>query len=417
MRNHLFLCLIGVALLASCGNGQKEHLHAVERFSFKPVSSPADSFARYPHLLADRAKGLLWMSWMVQDTPDSASLWMAALSVKTGKWQEPKLVTAGKQLMVNWADYPHLLQQQSDHPGIAYLQVVDATMPYAYHVMLKQPAKGAQRLHSDSSATEHGFVSAAQLTDGQLATIWLDGNKYAGAENGHGHGGGGEMSLLFRAISSDSGTLLPPQELDGRTCDCCNTALVATANGGALAFYRDRSEQEVRDISYVRLQNGEWSKPLPLHEDGWEINACPVNGPAAAASGDLVAVAWFTGAGGKNKVNVRFSNDAGNSWSPVSIADSLQPMGRVGIQLLKSGNALLSWLNKEGQLVIRQISTQGKQGKVQVLADSLSSRQSGFPQLVSIQDKIYLAWTQPKPYAQLMLLEANTNQSLGLQKD
>lgn len=403
MKKYLLPLLVGAAILVSCGEEKKVAQQAEESLSFRPLASPADSLARYPHLLSHEESGRLWMSWMVQHKPDSASLWLAELNAEKGEWHQPKMLLSGSDLMVNWADYPHLLMQ-GEEPGVLYLQIADPAQPYAYHVMWKQAGKPAKRLHSDSSATEHGFVSSALLPDGQRGVIWLDGQKYAGAEMSHdSHGHGGEMTLRFRSIAAD-GSLLSAQELDGRSCDCCNTAMVSTPKG-ALAFYRNRTEEEIRDIYFARYQEGAWSEPQPLHEDGWEMTACPVNGPAADAVEDQVAVAWYTGAAGKQKVNLRFSQDAGEKWGPVFTADSLQPMGRVGVQLLPNGNALVSWLDTDGQLVVRQVGQQGELGKVQPIADSLSSRKSGFPQLVRLKDKVYMAWTKPGPSTELVVME------------
>ena len=47
---------------------------------------------------------------------------------------------------------------------------------------------------------------------------------------------------------------------------------------GPVVVYRDRSEQEIRDISIVRLHDGKWSQPSSVFEDNWKINGCPVNG-------------------------------------------------------------------------------------------------------------------------------------------
>ena len=406
MKKTIFPLLLLAALSIRCGNDERK-APPTERevLSFRPLASPADSLSRFPHLLADEESGRLWMSWTVQHRPDSASIWLAELDQEKGEWQQPSLLTSGSDLLVNWADYPHLTHNGKE-PGILYLQVADPTAPYAYHVMWKQADQPPRRVHEDSSATEHGFVSTAPLPNGHLATIWLDGNKYAEAGGGHdAHDHGGEMTLRFRPLTAD-GQMLQAVELDGRTCDCCNTAMVGTSNG-ALAFYRDRSESEIRDIYYVRYQDGKWSSPKPLHEDGWEMRSCPVNGPAADAMGDKVAAAWFTGADGKQRVNVRFSENAGDSWGQPVVVDSLQPMGRVGVKLLPSGSALLSWLDKEGRLVVRQVDQQGKMGEVQTVAENLSSRKSGFPQLLRLRDKVYLAWTQPEPQPQIQVVEAS----------
>lgn len=404
IQKRILLPLFAATVLMAACKGKESEAPAVKQaLAFQEVPLPTDSLARYPHLLADEESGRLWMSWMVQHRPDSASLWRAALDIEKREWQTPELITASQQLMVNWADYPHLVPN-GNAPGLLYLQVADPTAPYAYHVMWQGEGPSGQRLHVDSSATEHGFVSSARMPEGHMGVIWLDGQKYAGAEDPHGHEHGGEMTLRYRAIAA-SGELLPSREIDGRTCDCCNTAMVATSSG-ALAFYRDRSDTEIRDIYYARYQGGSWQQPQLLHPDGWEMRACPVNGPAADAQGDAVAVAWFTGAEGNNQVKARFSSNAGESWSPVLVADSLQPLGRVSIQLLSGTSALLSWLDKEGQLVVRQVEADGQMGPVAVLASSLSARKSGFPQLLRLKDRVYISWTQPEPETHLKMVEA-----------
>ena len=68
----------------------------------------------------------------------------------------------------------------------------------------------------------------------------------------------------------------PEERVDGRVCDCCQTALVRTPRGLLTAF-RDRSEDEVRDIAVARFENGTWSASQVVAPDGWKIDGCPVN--------------------------------------------------------------------------------------------------------------------------------------------
>ena len=63
--------------------------------------------------------------------------------------------------------------------------------------------------------------------------------------------------------------------IDKRVCSCCPTS-ITPADNGVLAVYRDRSAEEVRDISYVHgaYAHGagvRWTRPRPCHVDGWEI--------------------------------------------------------------------------------------------------------------------------------------------------
>ena len=86
------------------------------------------------------------------------------------------------------------------------------------------------------------------------------------------------MGLRATVYGSDrkqqTETLIAP-----RVCECCSTAAAVTSDG-ILAAFRGRSGNEVRDIYVARLINGRWSAPAVVHDDGWRIEACPINGPA-----------------------------------------------------------------------------------------------------------------------------------------
>ncbi|EMR03090.1 hypothetical protein [Cesiribacter andamanensis] len=106
IHNTILSILLGSIILSACGGKQTDAL-TDERgtWTFQEVALPSDSGARFPHLLAD-ARGRLWMSWLVQHRPDSASLWRTALDPDSSAWQLPERITAGRHLMVNWADTP-----------------------------------------------------------------------------------------------------------------------------------------------------------------------------------------------------------------------------------------------------------------------------------------------------------------------
>jgi hypothetical protein len=92
-----------------------------------------------------------------------------------------------------------------------------------------------------------------------------------------------------------------------------------------VAVYRDRSEGEIRDIRIGAYVDGAWTEGAIVHEDGWETAACPVNGPAVAARGEDVAVAWFTAAGDVPRVKVAFSDDAAESFGARSSSTTATP--------------------------------------------------------------------------------------------
>jgi hypothetical protein len=160
--------------------------------------------------------------------------------------------------------------------------------------------------------------------------------------------------------------------------------------------YRDRSDEEIRDISVVKFKGGKWTVPKRVHNDGWKINGCPVNGPAVAASGKRVAVAWFTGAANQQHVRLAFSNDAGETFGEAIKVDGGQPIGRVDVLLLSDGSAMVCWLEKiegGGEVRARRVAPDGKLGDAVTVAPSGTARSSGFPQMVQSGNRLIFAWT------------------------
>jgi hypothetical protein len=229
---------------------------------------------------------------------------------------------------------------------------------------------------------------------GGLGIVWLDGREMTAHEGGgHAGHGGGDMTLRYTAFGRGA-KLAPESLLDERVCECCQTSAALTSEG-PVVVYRDRSPEEVRDISIVRLRAGKWSAPAPVHRDGWKIAGCPVNGPAVAARGESVAVAWFTGAGDVYSVKVAFSKDAGQSFGPPVRADDGQPMGRVGVVALEDGSAVVSWLEKAeagGEVRVRRVRQDGSRGPATTVAPMAAARASGFPRMVRTGNSLVFAW-------------------------
>src|SRR5690606_30201135 len=152
---------------------------------------------------------------------------------------------------------------------------------------------------------------------------------------------------------------------------------VAITSRGPLIAYRDRSQDEIRDISVTRLIDGESTAPRTLHADNWQIDACPVNGPQAAAIDDDAVVAWLTAAGISPRVHVAFSSDAGDTFSAPLRVDGGNPVGRVDVLLLDGDRALVLWLERSaegGEVVARVVARDGSMGEPASLARTLAQR-------------------------------------------
>jgi hypothetical protein len=304
-----------------------------------------------------------------------------------GRWSAPVTVASGSNFFANWADFPSAAQAP-DGSLVAHWLAKTGEGTYAYGIFLARSTDGgatwnpAGLLHDDRVPAEHGFVS--WLPEGKaLRAFWLDGRETAK---------GGSMTLRTAAL--EGGTLRPAELLDDRVCDCCQTDAALAADGPVVA-YRGRTAGEVRDIHVKRRTASGWSKPVQVGADKWKIPGCPVNGPAIAAAGKRVAVAWFTGAPPGPRVQVAFSADGGATFGKPVLVDGEKPLGRLDLVLDGDGNALVSWLalqEKDAALRLRRVSPAGKAEAPVTLAVTSASRSGGVPRMVTAGGRLYVAW-------------------------
>jgi hypothetical protein len=248
-------------------------------------------------------------------------------------------------------------------------------------------------VNEDGKKAEHGFVSLVPYKENYFVA-WLDGREAAQeGEGGHSEGHHGQMTLRG-ALISKKGAKSSEWELDNRVCDCCQTTAAITTNG-PVVIYRDRSAEEVRDISIVRFVNGQWTEPKAVFSDNWKIAGCPVNGPRVDVRGNNLALAWFSSPDKIGQVSVIFSHDGGASFgSPVRV-DEGEGIGRVDIVMLDDKTAMVSWM--EGAAIkAAKIYADGTKEPSITIASSSQSRSSGFPQMARSGKSLVFAWTDEK---------------------
>jgi len=169
-----------------------------------------------------------------------------------------------------------------------------------------------------------------------------------------------------------------------------------TAEGPIVAF-RNRSDKEIRDIYVSRLAAGRWTTPVAVHNDGWEIDACPVNGPAISARGRDVAVGWFTALKDEGKAFVAFSHDAGRTFGPPVRVDDESAVGQLSVELLKDGSAAVSWIefaNERQLFKVRRVDADGARTAGVTIAGTGDGRVAGHPRLTQVRDGLLFAWTE-----------------------
>lgn len=370
--------------------------------TFTPMEVPADSSSMFPALTFN-PEGELLLNWLYE--PDTLSRLILSKLGPDQQWSAGKEIARGTDWFINWADFPSLAAN-SKGQLVTYSLPKSSDDTYAYDVGLFQSTDegdswtGPIIPHHDQVKAEHGFVSFLNFDNNKIGAVWLDGRNYAQAEHeSHGeHGAGGEPDMTLRFATIDSqGNIADDAELDPKVCSCCQTD-AALLPDGAIVVYRDRSAEEIRDISYVRLIDGAWTEPKHIAQDNWEIAGCPVNGPGVSTFKHQVAVSWYTAAEGQAQVKLAFSQDQGENFQAPIRLDAGKPLGRVDVQFWDEQTVLVSWVEQESPTIasirLKLVNLQGETLLDERIADFDPSRASGFPRMAVNEKTGYLAWTE-----------------------
>ncbi len=293
----------------------------------RELPTPAAAGSLVPNLFA-AADGRVFLSWIERRADGRSSLRYA---VRAGDgWSAPQSsprVRTGSSTgptFPRWSNLPdgllaaHWLVR--NRVGPVRLRRADR----AFRPMAAEHWSESFSPHRDDTATEHGFVSLFATDDGRLAAAWLDGRNTQPAS-------GADSARQRRddaALRGDRSRSPPARRSPARRT---RVRLLSDVRGGddrgpARGLSRPFAAEE-RDIAVVRRRDGRWEEPRALPADLWRIEGCPVNGPAVAAHGRRVAVAWFTAADDVPRVRLAFSANAGASFAASGHRRRRQPAG------------------------------------------------------------------------------------------
>jgi hypothetical protein len=359
----------------------------------EPTESPAGAASAQPQITtSDRGAVLSWLETVASQTTFK-------FSQRTPEgWSAPRTIVSGDNFFANWADVPSVIRL-GDGALVAHWLQKSGKATYAYDVRLSRSTDEGLTWspsftpHHDGTTNEHGFASLFQAPGAGLGLVWLDGRAMKPPAAG-GDEGTGDMSLRS-AIFDRELKPLAEDAIDLRVCECCPTAAAVTADGPVVAF-RNRSPEEVRDIYVSRRVGGKWTEPAAVHNDGWQLNGCPVNGPALSASGRDVAIAWFTAPDDQGHAFVAFSQDAGKTFGAPVRVDEAGALGRVDVELLSDGSAVVSWIelaDKRATFSIRRVERSGQRSAAMTVAPLGANRSSGYPRMAREVDELIFAWT------------------------
>src|SRR5215475_6430892 len=359
--------------------------------SVTDLQSPAAVGSEEPNLTTG-VDGRVYLNWLEPVSPKGYAL---RFSIRGQQgWSAAKTIARGTNWFVSPADFPSLSVMSDGTLAANWLVATGGPGSEAYDINVAfSKDAGASwgkpiAPHRDGKKRQHGFLSWTPTADGKLAAIWLDGRNMPSEDEGN-------MALMYTTIAAN-GSLGPEMQIDNRVCECCKTSMARTPDG-LIAVYRDRSDKEIRDISIARYANSRWSPPEALSKDGWEIDGCPINGPAVSSNGKNVAVAWFTAPDDdKPQVYVLMSADAGKTFGKKIRIDDGNPLGRVDVVSLSSGAAVVSWVERTSQgaqVRMREIAANGTAAAPMNVSGTFGLGSGVFPRMVRSGNDIVVAWT------------------------
>jgi len=360
--------------------------------SLRELESPAGVNSSEPQLSVS-TRGVL-LSW-IERVGTTTSLKFAERTASG--WTQPVTAASGPDWFLSYADVPSVQRMGNGTLVAQWLENTDSQIE-AYDLRMSYSKDDGKTWaasflpHNDGTKSQHGFASMFDLPGDGLGVVWLDGRNSAfdfdDPETG-------TMELRYAAFDSNM-KQTADVEIDHRVCECCQTSAAMTSDGVLTAF-RDLTPESVRDIGVSRLEGGKWTPTTVVAADNWQIDFCPVNGPALGARGRDVAVAWFTVKNDLGQAYAAFSSDAGRTWTPPQRLDEAGSLGRVDIEMLDDGTAVASWVEyAEGKtdLRLRRIDRSGARSAAQPVVPVSGGRASGFPRMARQGDDLIFAWSE-----------------------
>ena len=352
-----------------------------------PVSNPAPAGSLEPNWSVT-PDGSAVLSWIEADKDGSSALRYA---VRHGSvWSEPHTIAAHRHLFRHPAEVPEVMATSGGHWLAHWVEMPNPSTDAEY-IYVSSSADGAHwtpaaQAHRDRSPVQHGLVSMVPGGSGGASLFFLESLK---GEDG--------PTYLMRSVVDSSGKEVSEEQLDADVCSCCPTAVARTAKGLLLA-YRDHTPKDIRDIAVMRFENGKWTASKILNPDNWQIDACPINAAAVAASGDHVAISWFTAARNSPRVLAAISSDGGATFStPVTVSTG-RAHGYTSIAIDASGNATISWLEQgsgASRVLVRRLTSAGSASPVLEIAKGDKSA-LGYPKIARVGNEVLIAWGGPK---------------------
>jgi hypothetical protein len=303
----------------------------------------------------------------------------------------PRLADGGTVLYALWAETSdegdsRLLLARSLSYGHSFEQPIEIT-------------------HQTSFAS---FASLGVLPDNGVLAVWLDGRD--GKPNS-------ETFSVYAAKSTDQGASFGQNfRIASGACPCCRPSVTADPNGKIFIGWRKVFAGEIRDMVVSTSSDGgsNFSEPVRVTDDGWNIKGCPDSGPSLAVLDGRLFAAWMTeGREQRPRIRLAWSGDGAKSFSkPEDISGYVLDPNHPALKTTADGKLIVIFQGREpqgtgswrkSQAYVVEVNITGRASAPMPLPGSAES--ASYPTVApGTGHRLFAAWTQPRGDAQATML-------------
>lgn len=232
-----------------------------------------------------------------------------------------------------------------------------------------------------SEGEEHAMVRLAAAPNGQTWLFWYGSQRHA------------RSGSLYYAHADQAANLQAPQQLlFDSLCECCRPAVDFDTHGEPVLFARMIFKDGRRDHALLKV-----NPPVvqPAVSDDWQINACPMQGPALSIDArGRYHVVWFTLGNKRHGLFYAYSDDQGRTFSQPLDVGSAAANARHAAVIARAQRVVIAWEESRGnttQLRIMQSADAGQNW----LAPQLIATAAGaadYPDIIAQGDRIFVSW-------------------------
>lgn len=270
------------------------------------LSNP-DNRASCVFLTADQ-EGLPYVSWVEIDSLKEKHFYFARFDGEKGKFGTKQIIPIQQNAAIHEEGMPKIaIKGNGDLFALYEISIPVEGSRFGLGDLRYVQSKDGGKTWSEPRSVDSedlaqnksgNFSNISRLKDGEIGIAWLGSDPKSKYD---------ARPIKFSKTRPD-GSMEKSRIVNYQGCQCCRTALASDANGATFIAFRDLLENNIRDISFLRLEpDGTLADPAhSFSNDQWQVEGCPHNGPSIALNGNQINVTWFTN--GENHLGVNFAS-------------------------------------------------------------------------------------------------------------